>query len=243
MEKLLGKFDFGDLDITTKADHYDPPRELRDEIERYWDKAKQVHGEKLWNGVNYRLDKVRMGNGRTVMELGTADYKVNFASKHLAQKIRKLPWELRPRCMYISTLLETADQKYILGLTASSGVHGRTRALVGGILNQDEQLIESGNDLERYLHKELEEEFGIGTEAIAKSIGVGVYEMGTCRVGVFVHTRLTVSAAEFAQIVRMNEEHEGYAVMTPLEVAAEAKTADTNINTGVMLVMRDLGLI
>ena len=41
----------------------------------------------------------------------------------------------------------------------------------------------------------------------------------------------------------MNEEHEGYAVMTPLEIAAEAKTADTNMNTGVMLVMRDLGLI
>ena len=52
VERILGKFDFEDLRITPKAGSCDPPIELQDEIERYRDEAKRVHGEKLWNGIN-----------------------------------------------------------------------------------------------------------------------------------------------------------------------------------------------
>ncbi|GIW60397.1 MAG: hypothetical protein KatS3mg087_1463 [Patescibacteria group bacterium] len=242
MQKLLGKFESKSLEIINTDRHYVPPAELLVQIEAYWNAAVEKHGSKLWNGVNYRLEQIVEENGLVTLHLGTADYKVNFASRHLAKEIRALSWEQQPRCMYVSTLMETTDGKYILGETASSGVHGRMRALVGGILNQDEQVINSGSDLEAYLYKELEEEFGISKEMIVESNGVGIYEMDTCRVGVFMHTRLKLSQKEFEKLAQVNDEHDGYAVMTTEQIWVVAKEADTDVNTGVVLVLRELSI-
>jgi hypothetical protein len=240
MQKLLGKFETNKLQIVNTGRHYAPPMELLVQIEAYWKIAVEKHGSKLWNGVNYRLEQIVEENGLVTMYLGTADYKVNLASGHLAKEIRGLSWARQPRCMYVSTLMETTNGKYILGETASSGIHGRTRALVGGILNQDEQIINSGSDLEAYLYKELEEEFGISKEMIVGSNGVGIYEMDTCRVGVFMHTRLKLSDKEFEKLAQVNDEHDGYAVMTAEQIWAAAKETDTDVNTGVVLVLREL---
>lgn len=242
MQKLLGKFEPKNLKIINSERHYTPPAELLVQVEAYWEAAVDKHGSKLWNGVNYRLEQIVEENGLVTLHLGTADYKVNFASRHLAKEIRDLPWEQQPRCMYVSTLMETTDGKYILGETASSGIHGRMRALVGGILNQDEQVINSGSDLEAYLYKEMEEEFGISKEMVVKSNGVGIYEMDTCRAGVFMHTKLKLSQKEFEKLAQVNDEHDGYAVMTAEQIWAVAKEADTDVNTGVVLVLRELSI-
>jgi hypothetical protein len=235
--KLWGRFSFDTLQVRQTGKVYVPPQELAVKIDAIWCEAQVTYKDKIWNGVNYRLDKIENENGVPIIFISEEDYKNNYASKLLADEIKKLQFNERLNCLYISTLLETRDSYFVLGNTAALGIHGRTTALLGGILNKDEMILTSGAALESYIYKELEEELGINLECIVRSEGLGIYEMPTMRIGIFAHTQLTLTSEEFRNAVRINDEHEGYIIISKDEILQERTNSETLYNRGVFLAL------
>jgi len=236
----IGRFDLNLVSVRHTGNHYVPPIALAEKIESIWYTAKEKFGDKLWNGVNYRCEGIEREGDRSCFYFGTADYKANYASKALSEDIIKLANTDQPRCMYISSLLQTTDNKFILGQTAAAGIHGTTRALLGGVLNQNEMEINSGSDLESYLYKELVEEMEINRSMIISSCGLGVYEMPTCRIGIFLTTQLCLSSEEFRLQIKINEEHDDYAIFTREDILKEKENPDSNVNRAVFLALSQL---
>ena len=237
IRKLLGKFNLREIQIKQSNQMYSPSESLQRKVTSIWTDAKKTYGDTLWNGINYRLEKIDAIQGKPLLTFGTTDYMNNYASAQLSEDISKLSFENRFNCLYVSTLVETTDGKFVLGQTAKKGIHGTTIALLGGILNKNEMEIHSGIDLQKYAYKELEEELQITQKMIDATEGLGIFEMPTCRIGIFLHTRLLLNSADLKANIKINEEHDSYKILTREEIAAEQKSDTITFNRGVSLAL------
>lgn len=230
---LIGPCTADTLRIIETGNEYTPPSSIKTKIDTFWNEGKKKFGDSLWNGINYRLEKYEIADGISTAYFGISEYKNNYASKEVRDDIFTLPYAERPNCIYVTTLLETTDGKYILGQTGSGGIHGTTVALLGGILNKDEMEVREYDDLVAYLEMELDEEFGLSNDRIQKHDCLGFFFAPTGRVGIFFHTQLDFPSSEVDTILHINDEHDGYRVVTRDEVLKEESNPDSIYNRGV----------
>ncbi len=230
---LIGPCSADTLRIIETGNEYTPPLSLKTKIENFWTEGKKKFGDSLWNGMSYRLEKYKSIDGITIAHFGTSEFKNSYGSKEVSDTLFQLPFEERPNCMYVTTLLETVDGHYILGQTGSGGIHEGRIALIGGNLNQDEMKVRQYADLVTYLEMELEEELGLANDRMSQHDCLGFFQSQSGRIGIFFHTQLNFSSSEVDSILRINDEHDGYRVMSKEEILKEESSPDTFFNRGV----------
>lgn len=234
--QLLGNFDLGSLHVKATGHKYVPPESLTAKTCAIWEEAVKKYQGRLWNGVNYRYEG--FDQATATLLLGEAEYKYNYASNFLIEDLARLDFSGRPNCLYVTSVVVTRDQKVVLGQTAVASIHGVTLNLLGGVLNRDEMVITSGEDLAQYLYKELNEEIGITRDMISSSTGLGIFERPNYRIGIFLQTHLRLTARDLQdRMVIEPEELAAVEMKTKAEILASRSDGNVRYTSNVNLAL------
>ncbi len=137
--------------FTFKPIHYELPDEIKETIKEEWDYNKEKNPN-LFNGTVVCLKEIIKNNDNYTFDFYLSDY-AHFLSSHL----KKIPKEYRCRNIYVSALIETADNFVSFGRMGKNSFDpGRYQFIGGGVdanFKKDNEI-----DFERQILNELEEE-------------------------------------------------------------------------------------
>jgi len=171
-----------------------------------------AYGRHMWDGVFYRLTDLSPfeNGGNGAYRLGTVAYR--YVATFRALHAEHAALGLEPfNHLTTAALIRTCDGHYLFGRRGNGAID-----LIGGGVQPEELAVSSGADLERNLRKEILEEVGIPTDALAGLEGLGVLMSGTSNILIIaeVATSLTRHAAEEA-FARREEDEMAQPVFVP----------------------------
>lgn len=155
--------------------HLRPPRPLsekyNDERELIWrqklEKAKES-GKGIWNGIVYTIEEMLQSDEETLhIVLSSCEYKdiIFRINKGRSNIIKEYGISHLPKYITLDCIPVTRDRKFVFGIRGNSTIlDGGCIGLIGGTANKDEMEINCGEDLKKFMIKEIEEETRIAVE-------------------------------------------------------------------------------
>jgi 8-oxo-dGTP pyrophosphatase MutT (NUDIX family) len=176
--------------------------------EQAWDRARHVHGDKLWNGRVCTVRGISVREGAVELSLSVCEYKdiifkKDMGARALADLFGRGSVDFHA---FAAAVPFTNDEGIVLGVVGGGTVQPEgVLDLVGGSMNVDEQPIVEFDDIRRALARELEEEAGIEAPPSACAlVSLNVHD-GCC----FFLFSVPVDAAHVAGQFRSNRELDG----------------------------------
>ena len=210
-----GPFRIGEIAVEVCAEPWRATAQYDALVEPAW-RARvaevAAHGRHMWDGVFYRLTDLSAfeNGGKGVYRLGTVAYR--YVATYRALHAEHAAIGLAPfNHLTTAALIRTCDGHYLFGRRGNGAID-----LIGGGVQPEELAVSSGADLERNLRKEIREEVGIPSDALAGLEGLGVVMSGTSNILIIadVATSLTKHAAEEA-FARREEDEMAQPVFVP----------------------------
>ncbi len=137
--------------FTFKPTHYELPDEIKEIIKEEWDSNKEKNPS-LFNGTVVCLKEIIKTNNNYTFDFYLSDY-AHFLSSHL----KKIPIEYRCRNIYVSALIETADNFISFGRMGKNSFDPGRYQFIGGSVDAS---FKNDNEIDfaRQILNELEEE-------------------------------------------------------------------------------------
>ncbi|KKR63677.1 hypothetical protein A2210_00500 [Candidatus Woesebacteria bacterium RIFOXYA1_FULL_40_18] len=233
MKTLVGVFTDTNLEIKADGKPFSPPRSFDVIKRKEWGKLKKEvakKGGRLWNGIVYRLSGISRQKGKTILHLGTIDFRSHHATAFAKGLLNKKPFNQRPNGLYIGAYIKTKDGKFIFGHRSEKGIARENINFIGGNLNKDEMKIEDIKDLFQYFIKEFEEETSLERNAIKKLSGLGIFLSDNYRVAIVLTCLLKTPAEEVLKHARPNFEHKKILIFTEEELLTAVSKGMVNPN-------------
>ena len=160
-----------DHELNNAVFHFRPPGpisgEYIDERELFWkqetEQAKES-GKEVWNGIVYTMEEMlRYDEEELHIVLSTCEYKdiifrIRKGRKNIFKEygISHLQKYITMDCIPV-----TGDGKFVFGIRGNSTiVDDGTVGLIGGTANRDEMEIKGGEDIKKFMIREIGEETG-----------------------------------------------------------------------------------
>lgn len=164
-----------DNEIQSAIFHFQPPRPLSEgytiERELVWrqelEKAEQT-GKSIWNGIVYTIEEMLQPDEEALhIVLSSCEYKdILFRiRKDRSYIIKEYGVSHLSRYITMDCIPVTKDGKFVFGIRGDSTiVDAGCIGLIGGTANKDEMEINRGDDLKKFMIREIEDETGIEVE-------------------------------------------------------------------------------
>jgi len=233
MRIILGQFNRNTLVVIGDDSIYSPPRFLSELSDRVWDELIQTtkrNGGRVWNGVIYRLvNFVDLGNNTQIF-LGTTDFKMHYTTSFAVDKLKKIPFVKRPNGIYVSSYIETSDNRFVFGVKSAQSIAKEKINFIGGNLNKDEMVINHTDDIFRFYEKELEEELGVKKESINNISGLAIFQGDNMRICVLLKCDLSISSREIKNKSHLNFENKSILLLDKNKLTAKDFPKGANLN-------------
>ena len=233
MRQLTGHFDIDTLKISLDNSEYIPPSFLSEVSVNVWNKlidSTKVKGGQVWNGSIYRMIKITTNEKISKITLGVTDFKTHYATSFVIDKLKAIPFRLRPNGMYVSAYIQTSDHKFMFGVKSDASIATNKINFIGGNLNQDEMKIKKTDDIFCFFKKELEEELGIRKDSVSKISGLSIFQGENLRVGVLLMCSLNQSSQEILNNCRLNFENKSLIFLDKDQMTPRCFPINANLN-------------
>lgn len=149
---------------------------LENKAKNQWDeivRKNKEEGTKIWDGIYYRLDNVsEVKNGSNEFQLSTIKYSLVKAYRGISE-LHDLKEDQYTYHINTGGLIKTTDNFYVFG-NKSIDLNNPIIDFIGGGLQEDELIVQTGNDIERNVFKEIKEEINLEIEDIKESEIIGI---------------------------------------------------------------------
>ncbi|MFW5702851.1 MAG: NUDIX hydrolase [Candidatus Dojkabacteria bacterium] len=191
------------------------PEEIRQQTDVIWkEKSGKLlsEGKSIWDGVLYRVANVAeieaYQRGEIEFELGVVNYRYPFVSKDLLDFYENNP-KYRIHHFGIGAVILTSDNLFALGKrNPKKNIHADNVDLIGGTFNQDEQILQTGEDLKTSLSRELAEEAGIAPRDVLQTKAIGIIQSYQYYVQIICVVELNKTSSELDRIFMQKEDEE-----------------------------------
>lgn len=203
------KFEFSDIRVEILPDNeWKPDSGYDQEVSKVWQEKQDAatkEGITIWDGRYYRVVNVEELEKREelFLRLGMINYRYINTAQNLKASFMAHPFE---PLFHLSTtaVLRTSDGFYLFGKRSRNGAID----LIGGGVQKDQLEIKDGNDLEKNLLKEMEEEAGIQKADIRKIEGIGILHSITSNILIIAQVQLNLSQEEVESSFKMRGDNE-----------------------------------
>ncbi len=138
-------------------------------IKKSWNKYKKKkisEGGIIWDATTYRLDFLDIMERDMELFLGEVKFSKRIGARDYLDEIFKLGNEFYPNGIFLSSIIQTSNNKYIIGEMSGKTISQSKFDLIGGVLSKDEKCIKTSNDIFNELLKELKEEVDINQSEV-----------------------------------------------------------------------------
>ncbi len=195
-----GRFKPEDLFITVSASNRKIDPKIENQLDRLWEeklkKAKE-HGKNIYNGLSYRLNFLKLDEGKLTLDFGVFDFKTRQCLIE-AEGYYDLTEEYWRKGGHTLATVKTLDDKYLMVELSGKSMNENKTDFLGGIM-EIEPPIKSGADLFGSLYKELEEEAIIQKDNISAKALKMVYINYSTNVGFYFEILLDITSEELKQ--------------------------------------------
>lgn len=184
--------------------------ELARDIDRIWDEEvaeMTAKGRKIWNAELYRLESFALNGQRLWLDLSTIEVKEIHATHRLPGE-SELGEKHRPNNIFIASLIETRDGKFIFGRTNANTLNAGRVDLIGGALSKTERPVATSNDLYGSALAEIEEELNLSADRVAHGCLCAILRTPRAYVGLIFLIRLNIDAQEADRLFRARDNDE-----------------------------------
>ncbi len=197
---VKGHFKPENLFINVSESNRKINQKIESQLENLWrekeHKAKEK-GQRIYNGLSYRLNSLKSEGEKISLDLGMFDFKTRECLAE-AQGYYETPEEYwRKGCHTLATV-KTSDDKYLMVELSGKSMNKNRTDFLGGIM-ETEPPIKSGEDLFESLYRELEEEAFIKKENISNSFLVMIYINPSTNVGFYFEILLNITSVQLKQ--------------------------------------------
>lgn len=170
-------------------------------------KKSEQEGTKIWDGTYYRLDNVpEIKNGSNEFKLSTIKYSLVKAYRGLSEQ-NNLTEDQYTYHINTGGLIKTTDNFYVFG-NKNSDLNNPIVDFIGGGLQEDELIVETGNDIERNVFKEIKEEINLEIEDINESKIIGILLAKSMAIIIIFEVNLKLTKEEVQDKFNEREEDE-----------------------------------
>lgn len=203
------------IDVENMAVQHGPSTKLRsayldENMDTMWnefvEKSRQI-GRRVWNSTLYRMESFDLTEQGLAMHLSTIEVKEIQMSMRVPGEY-DLGDRYRPYNMFVGSLVETADGKFIFGRTNTNTLSAGRIDLIGGALSHTENAVHSGNDIYMAALTEITEELNIGSNCVINGKVCSLLRTTRFNIGVVFHVALGITAREVDSLfeARQNDE-------------------------------------
>ncbi len=192
-----GKFKPEDIAVTVSESSRKIDPEIESQIEQLWEKklqGAQEKGQKIYNGLSYRLNSLKSEHGKLDLDFGVFDFKTRECLLEAEGYFDLSEDFWRKGCHTLATV-KTSDSKYLLVDLSGKSMNLNKTVLLGGIM-ETEPPIKVGEDLFESLFRELEEEAFIKRSEIVSCLLKLVYINSKTNVGFYFEVPLNISSID-----------------------------------------------
>lgn len=183
---------------------------LESQIDTLWqEQIGKCHekGEKIWDGISYRINALSKDEEGLHMELGPIRWSKRSPIR-LVDEIHQLDEEYWGRGVFVTALICTSDGKYIFGERKKTVIKRTMSTTIGGILSPEEVKVDSFDDFFTMLHKEIHEEIGVTADRIIKENFLGVVYSAKADVGFIFTVTLNLSSNDINTLFQERSDDE-----------------------------------
>ena len=191
----LGKFQPGDLVVSTSESNRKIDFEIENKIDTIWEIEKRKadqEGKICYNGVSYRLNSLKIEKDKIFIDLGTIEFKTRRGLK-MVPKYFSLPEEYYQKGCYSVATVKTSNEMYLMVELSGKSMNDNAIDLVGGIMEKPIEM-RTGEDIFNSLYSELEEESCIRKSDVKELFLRAVYLGTNTNVGFYFETSLNISS-------------------------------------------------
>jgi len=183
---------------------------LESKLDALWqEQARKCHekGEKVWDGISYRLNTLSLKDNTLNVELGPIRWSKRSPIRSI-DEIHQLDEEYWGRGVFVTALICTSDGKYIFGERKKTVIKRTMSTTIGGILSSEEVKVDSFDDFFTMLHKEIHEEIGVTADHIIKENFLGVVYSAKADVGFIFTVTLNLSSQDINTLFQKRSDDE-----------------------------------
>ena len=191
------------IQVTVQDDWFSYPPKLQEHIDTIRE-AKVLESEqkwsKLWDGNNYRLVQYESNPTSLQLDLGYVKYRNARVTKFLLEDISKLPTDQRANSIFVSWYIHTQDKYSVRGERSARYLckDGEIE-IIGGVLQPDEILVSTIQDILNWFLKEVEEETGVPAEYTQNPHLVGITQSEHLNIGIIFQIDIALTKDEVLQ--------------------------------------------
>ena len=192
-----GHFKPKDLSITISKSNRKIDPKIEDQLNNLWkekERRAREKGQLIYNGLSYRLNSLKLREGKLFIDLGIIDFKTRECLLE-AKDYYELTEEYWRKGGHTLAIVKTSDGKYLMVELSGKSMNKNKTDFLGGII-ETEPPIKSGNDLFESLYRELGEEAFIKKEDISNCILEMVYITHSTDVGFYFEILLKITSDE-----------------------------------------------
>lgn len=186
------------------------PEGIERKIDEKWQELSSEakgKGMKWFNGKMYCLNKIEEKDHTLSIELSTSDFKHNQCEFFVPELI-ELGEDYFIKTIFVSSILQTSDNKYVLGKRGKKLDYRKDIDMIGGVLQQSENIIKNSSELFDALHNEFKEEIGLDIKSIKDGFLNYIILTDTLRIGLYFNTLLNISSADLLNLFKQSNDKE-----------------------------------
>ena len=210
--KILYKYSDGDTIFVSVSDVSSRLIEehLEKDIDALWEEQKNkciVKGEKVWDGISYRMNSLTVDENSIAVELGPIKWSKRSTTRAL-DAIYRLPEDYWGKGVFVTGIIETTDGKYIFGERKNTALKRTVSTTIGGILGPDDVTVKSFDDFYVMLHKEIYEEIGVKPTLVTSERFLGIVYSRKTDVGFVFIVCVDLSSEEVSALFQKRSDDE-----------------------------------
>ncbi len=157
-----------------------------------------------FNGNYYRVETIQQQSPQQLaIGLSTIRYQYIAAYRSMQDFFESSP-EHHLNHLSVAAMIKTSDNKYVFGVRSHNG----SIDLIGGGVQKDELLVQSGTDIQKTLYKECKEEIWLDSCHISSCTYVGTLFSYTSNNIVIASMQLAISSQELSELFHQKTDEE-----------------------------------
>ena len=187
----------------------------------------------------YRLEGFERTNTSLQLDLSTIEVKEVHASNRLPSE-REMGEEYRTSNIFVASLIETRDGKFLFGRTNTNTLMAGRIDLIGGSLSKTERPVSDANDLFNSALSEIQEELNIDASVVGTGHLCAMLRTPRSYVGLIFSVQLNIDFLEFERHFRGRDNDE---ITEVIAVDRQQISSFLEVQTGYLPFLRDIPFI
>lgn len=236
-----GKVDIENITITHIPTTKKRSSILERDLDKLWDEEvaeMSGKGRKIWNAELYRLEGSQRTTTSLRLDLSTIEVKEVHASNRLPSE-REMGEEYRTSNIFVASLIETSDGKFLFGRTNTNTLMAGRIDLIGGSLSKTERPVSDANDLFNSALCEIQEELNINASVVRTGHLCAMLRTPRSYVGLIFYVQLNIDFLEFERHFRGRDNDE---ITEVIAVDRQEIASFLEVRTGYLPFLRDVPL-